>query len=822
MINGLGLLILSMLRFMRGAPGSTISVCAGITIGIVSITGVHVLGERIGESLDASRPAYLAGVTHVLTRESLNVADLAELRRRWRRGELAGVTALIPVHEHVTRDGVQVVGTDWIALLDANDPTRAMAASPMLAGGGDGGVSDRSAAGGAPALVSGLSHAQGTSFELNGVQLKVIGSSSIGRGLDGRPGGRQGGSQGSGSAPVSETQRVVVDIGTAYAISGSDETQLDAVFISRAAPFASLSSALEGLMPGISAGLPAAPVPVVPGFQVHSVDAELPAEGMVRAVLFNLGALGTLSLLVALLLMYQTATLWLRRQQRVLQSLHEVGVPRSSLLGSFIGALSLLAMPATVLGIVAGTALATVLQRIVLGEAGNASLVPGEAVVIKAIVAGLGIAVLGGTLAWSREYRQSVLPQGRVRVLVMVTVALGLAGWLWPPLGLAGIFLCILAFSLLAAFSASPLLHALKTRSRNLSGPLWLRLGLRETAWFPADLIIACAALALAVAVSIGVGLMVDSFRREFSSLLDARLSADLLVTLPSALDAENLAREMTTRPEVTDVVLSGEAATRVNGLPAMLGYGEIDAVQAARYGHASALGPSEVLINETLAGSLGVSAGSGLQLGTKEVHVAGVFKGYGETGLRMIGNMPLAEFIAGTQLRYGRLAVNSSDPDATSAALRRLDGVEVSISAAVRERSLLIFDRTFATSDALTWLALIIASGALINALIGFRMNQLATGRLLESVGVPPAFNLAASLVRACVVVTAALVIAIPLGLWLGFILCSEVNPRAFGWTIGYSPTIVPVLVPALLGLCAAALAGCLGGLIRLPVARR
>jgi ABC-type antimicrobial peptide transport system permease subunit len=99
--------------------------------------------------------------------------------------------------------------------------------------------------------------------------------------------------------------------------------------------------------------------------------------------------------------------------------------------------------------------------------------------------------------------------------------------------------------------------------------------------------------------------------------------------------------------------------------------------------------------------------------------------------------------------------------------------------------------------------------------------LSQQATGRLLDAIGVGSGFNLGASLVRALVVGSAAVLIAVPLGIWLGFILCSEVNPRAFGWTLGFRLLSGPVLLPVLLALSASLVAGALGGFTRLPGAK-
>lgn len=794
---GLRLLLRSSLRFLRSAPGSTLSVFFGVAIGVLSITGVHLLGESVGRTFDTMRPPHLGEITHVLTRKEMTAREYGQLRARWRSGEWPSIAVMIPLREGVLDNGVRVVGIDWIAAMEARLPM-----APQVAGIN---VADR-ISGATPVIVEG-DWPEGL-IDVDGVQLQVV------ERLPSRP----------------EQPRVLyVDIGTATQLLGDDQ-RLDAVLVRHESVAASSAALLESMMPGISAGLPAAPAPVVNGWQVHAVDGEAPGQGLAKAVLFNLGALGSLSLLVSLLLMYQTAVIWLRRQKVILAALHDLGVDRWLLGTSFVTALLFLGVPATALGVVAGDGLAGLLLTSAFGGVMPVVMPEvGAAVIIKAVVAGLGVCVVGGGLAWWREWREwreHPISVVWVRLSVAGMIMLSVLGLTWPDAGLIGVFLSILCICLLAGFSVSPLLRGWRQRANRMGGPLWLRLGVREVTWYPDDLAIACAALALAVAVSIGVGVMVDSFRREFSGLLDQRLVNDVYVSMSSGSGAGELASTIRTWPETGRVLVSGQKTSRVGGLPVQVGYTEFSAEESLRYGYPNALAKGDALVSETLVRTLDLTVGQSLQLDHdsggertgQSLNIVGMFKGYGELGFRIMVDTDTAKTLFAEPLIFDRLSINSAQPSLVLSRLDKLRGGRVSSGEVMRNNALQTFNRTFAITDALTWLALLVSSGAMFNALTGFRLSQQTTGRLLDTQGVDFGWNLRTSMVRAGMLGLIAAGIALPLGLWLGWVLCEYVNPRAFGWTIGYSPTLQPLMLPLLLTGLATFAAGLAGAVVRPP----
>ena len=113
----MSLVVLAQLRFLRQSWLAVISALLGMTLGVASVVGVHLLSERVEQEVTAnSQP--LGGADLYLQRTSLRETDYFELRKRWRAGALPGVRGLVPIVEVPVRFGgrsYQLIGTDLFA-----------------------------------------------------------------------------------------------------------------------------------------------------------------------------------------------------------------------------------------------------------------------------------------------------------------------------------------------------------------------------------------------------------------------------------------------------------------------------------------------------------------------------------------------------------------------------------------------------------------------------------------------------------------------------------------------------------------------------------
>lgn len=776
------LLTLSQLRFFRFAPWSTLTVLLGVTLAVASIVAVHQISRRVVDSLTAVMPPYLESISHLLTRPGLTMDDYFALRREWRDGALPAVTGLMPLVDgnvlvDVDADAggagperrMRLVGVDPFSGVDAVRGLALLPPGALVAGAGQG-------------------LETGSTLELNGHRLRLaMIHESVPAGM------------------------LVTDVGTAQVALGRSDRALSRIAVVVDSGSRRLETFSDRILPGLSAGL-SLPDWSLPGWQVVPVSAELPDLAFARSVLFNLGALGSLALVVAWLLVYQVGVIWLRRRALTLTRMRQMGVSERELGTGFLISLLTLGLIASGTGLWVGDMLAHMLARAATGYSGATDPLPGLDVWVcaKAIVSAALVCLIGGWFAFRRESGGRRNPMWRGALAI---VLVGAAFWgVGVSSSLLGAFVAIGAAALIVLLAVRPLLEQLRRQARRLAAPPLARIGLRELLWYPGDLAVALGALLLALATSVAMALMVDSFKSDFVRMLDQRLDYDFYVDGDDR-DLEALAASLVALPGVSRVAGYGRAEQRWAGQLVEVGYARFDARESRRYGLSSPLPRGACLLSERLARAAGVAAGARIELGGSALLVAGTFPGFGEARPRLLVNTADARRL-GIVPVYDRLSldVEPAAPAALDQVVQRLaPGASVQDQAAIRSRALAIFDQTFAITGALTGLSLIVAAVGLYNALLALKLLQQPAHRLLKAMGVTARERLAVDLWRITGVGLAAVLLALPLGAVMGWLLCEVVNPRAFGWSLDLEASVSaftwPVVSAVLAMACVALL---------------
>lgn len=762
------MIALALLRFFARTPWSTAMALIGMALGVTSIVSVHLVSASISSRLDGLVPAALAQYSHYLHRDKLDTADYFALRRLWRAGSLPAVKQLSPLVDETTvieGQSVRVLGVDLLA--------------------------SQPSAGGNPVAEQ---------FSMNGAWVDESLKDQLSLPINGIIQAPKG--------------TLLADIATAHDLLGWPDNQLSYVGLVLNDAFAGAIETAEKLLPGFGAGFPSAKpsLDLSPGWQLVSTAEQYPAREFGKSILFNISALGMLALLVAWLLIYQVAVSWLRRLWPVFDRLHVLGVEWQQLRTYFLFSIGLVATLAAVLGLIAGWWLARwLLETAVPGQEINLKL--DSWVIFKAVGSAIAVCLLGG--AWAFHRSQQEISRASWPIVVTLVLLLAATWCLFQPqTGLAGGFFAIAVLSLAASQTIAPLLIRLKRWASLIPGPYLLRIGVREALWHPGELSVALAGLSLAIATAIGVALMVDSFRVDFSQMLDHRLKYDLI----AQGDANALSRIAHTNAPVTypdRLQVYRKTNIRVNGLSMELNITRMDAFESSRYGYNSSLAVNDILLSEQAGRALRLSVGDALTVSGEAMTISGLFSAFGDLKPRLIVDerSPLAATVA-AELQIDSVAFKSDRPEVLVAELRKqFPALELRLQSDIRRVALVTFDQTFAITTVLITIALLVAAISVYIAVTTMRLNRQTGRQLLNTLGVNRAEQLMMNIALGTGLGLVAIIIALPLGVLFGWILCNVINPRAFGWTIELQLSAEALLRSCTWGMLAAIAAGILQG---------
>ena len=768
--SGLLLLIKGQLRYLARTAGATAASVVATALGTMSVVAVHLLSEDIKAGLDDEGALTVPGYTHVVRGTGLAWDDYFDARDRWRQGGAPDVEAMTPLVVGQTLvDGrsSQVVGVDFLAEGGAlaTGPFHQDAAendwTPMLVGDG---------------VVVGESFglAAGDRVRAGEVDVDVVA-------VTGNAGGI-----------------LFADIPTALRI------------LDRIGPSAILvrarggEPAMERWFPGSTAALGiGTTIDLGQGLTARAFDETAPTRRFSLAILFNLGALGVLALFVAAFLIYQASFSNVARRERERERLAAIGVDSTMIASLFVGEGVLIGLVGAMIGTLIGAVLAGFLGS-------TESFALSAIAVTKGMLGGVGAGIIGAFAATRRA--SAPRPTGGPRwitagfaaaLLVVATASETLAAAFALILAL-----CVAQFALVIPGIAAAFRRTFAARMDRAN--LLAKANLRRFAVMLGEVDIAAGALSIAIAAAIGMGVQVENFREDFYRLLDQRLWPAIHIESDRPVDPEWLA----SLPGVTNVRSYGRTEALLNARPVTVTLAIGDALETRRYGYDAAL-EGDILLSESGALAHGLGVGDDIQLegarGTRRARVAHVFSDYGAPSPRVIGTFSdLAPIFDG--VAFDRTSVLTADAEAGAvkhAISERYPGAHVRDQTELRILAEKAFDRTFEVAEHLTAIALTVAVVGLYNALSALALRARDIHRLLYTVGVSRLSIAGHSVGQNLLIGAVAAVAAMPLGLAIAYLLCAEINPRAFGWSIPFGVDMPALLTPALLGIVAALLAG-------------
>jgi putative ABC transport system permease protein len=568
---------------------------------------------------------------------------------------------------------------------------------------------------------------------------------------------------------------------------------------------------------------------------------------MSRAFQINLTALSLLAVVVGAFLVFNTLSFLGVRRRASIGILRAMGVQRREILAQMIGDALLIGVVGTLAGLALGYALAHGLVGLVLQTVNDVyfARAAGDLVLSPwSLAAGLVVGLAGSVAAAAAPARDAAATPPRAALSradleQRARRLAGRAGWMGASAlaagavvialseGLIAAFVGLFAVILGAAFIAPAIILAVGALLRPLMrgrpvGGLIVEgavASLSRTG-------VAVAALSVAVAAVIGVAVMIASFRASVVDWLEGSLAADFYVSAPADLtdaQADRLsaleAVRFVSRSQWYDLPTDdGPVTIWALGLPD----GREPSVDIRRPDRADALAAyragGAVLISEPFAARRDLAPGDTLALpvgdSRRALTVAGVYRDYASpTGAVL---MPRDQYrgryddagLAGIGVHAREGVDRSALIGRLESALAGVPGARVTDNAAVFEQSLRIFDRTFAITEVLRWLAGLVAFVGVISALMALQLDRLREFAVLRAVGLGRAGLAGLVSGQSALLGLIAGLWAVPLGVTLAALLVFVINRRAYGWTMGFELQAGPIVEGIALAVIAALLA--------------
>lgn len=557
---------------------------------------------------------------------------------------------------------------------------------------------------------------------------------------------------------------------------------------------------------------------------------------LTAAFQLNLTAFSLLALAVGMFLIYNTVMFSVVQRRRMLGILRCVGVTGRDIFALIMTEALVLGLIGSALGLVLGILLGRLTVALVtqtINDLYFTLTVSDVAIEPFSLLKGMLLGGLSALLAAALPaYEASAIPaitvlqrsdlEDRIRRLLprlnwigALLIAAGAAILVWGQSNVSLLFVGVF-FTLFGMTMYVPLLTVLLMRLATWTvgrAGLIARMAARTVTQALSRTSVAIASLMVAVAVTIGVTVMIGSFRTTVENWLGQSLNADFYVS-PPLLGANRvvsmdplLVERARAVPGVADI----EVLRTVNVSASGLGEVRLNAVSGGRARDArlyrsgdpatieAQLAQGAVAVTEPFANRHHAQEGGTITLqtdhGPRSFAVVGVYYDYSsDQGSILMGlDVYRQNWNDPTISGYSVYVAPGANVDAVEDAVRvAMGGAQVVVQSnrALREAALVIFDRTFAITQALRVISVAVAFIGILSALMALQLERTRELGTLRATGMTLRQLWRLTLMESGLMGAAAGVLAVPVGLILAAILIYVINLRSFGWTILFTPT--------------------------------
>jgi putative ABC transport system permease protein len=569
---------------------------------------------------------------------------------------------------------------------------------------------------------------------------------------------------------------------------------------------------------------------LAPASEQSSTVAQLGA-----AFQLNLSALSMLALVVGMFLIYNTVMFSVVQRRAVFGTLRTLGVTGPQLFALIEMETLVIAAIGAVLGVGLGWLLGQGAVRLVTQTINDLYYVVSVRdapltllTMLKGVGLGLGAGLLAA-LAPALEaagvepvtvMRRSSL-EDRVRGLLPwiggVGLALGVVGGLLILVvsrslvaSFAGLFAIVIGLALAVPVATQLLMALAGPALFRLTGVLG-RMAARTVVKDISRTSVAIASLMVAVSVTIGVSLMISSFRATVTNWLGLTLVADIYVTAPTAGGARATATISTTLPSLVSQVPGVAEVETVRGVVVDSQYGPVNLSAADTQRRRSAAlyrfaqGDPQQVWQQMMQGAVIVSEpfayrhslparGATVSLqtdhGPHTFPVAAVYYDYSsDQGTILMPQEVYHQYwndrgISGVAVYVASGADVQQVADALRTTLRGT-ALQVQVNRELRQQALNVFDRTFAITNALRILAVVVAFIGVLSALMALQIERARELATLLALGLTNLQLWWLTLLETGLMGLTAGLLSLPTGFVLALVLIYVINLRSFGWTI-------------------------------------
>ena len=580
---------------------------------------------------------------------------------------------------------------------------------------------------------------------------------------------------------------------------------------------------------------------------------------MTEAFRINLTAMSLLAMLVGAFLVYNTMTFSVLQRRQAFAINRMVGTTGLQLFRHMLLEATILGLVGSVLGVLLGMLLGqgllvlvtqTISDLYVSVDATELLITPWQ--IMKGMAITL-LAVLAATLAPALEaarvqpvfvYRTSHLEHAGQR-LSRWLLLVGIACMAISPLligasgrslliGFIALFLFIVGYSLIVPTVLKGIMHWLQ---RLPVVSLYQRMTFRGVKASLSRTSLAIVALTVAVSATVGVSIMVGSFRASVADWLENTLQSDLYISATSGrfsrvegtLDSSWLQR-VQALTGIASISTGRNARLEVDGMSVPMlvlkpgehsgrgfeyMYGDRDDIWQAF------LEDEVILVSEPFAYHRQVQAGDSITVqtaesGTINLEIAGIYQDYSASqGMVVMPRRIYEKYWSDHGIStIGLMLEEETDVANLAEQLQSWAGasdqaVMVRSNKSIRDFSLQVFDRTFAITNVLRLLVVIVAFVGVFSALMALFLEKGREFSILRATGLTPVQLRRLVLFQSALIGLLAGLLSLPLGWIMSDILIEVINRRSFGWTMQSYFFVSLPFQAVMLSVLAALLAG-------------